>query len=748
MEGNLWGNVIAVGYYLFFQLAGICIFRRLMGRQFSSGLNLLLGSVMGTVLLQWLPVLFAFFLGFSLSAHILALFLALGIVIVVYWLSSPTKPGGWATEQDSVSWGECLALFRRNLCFLLLVVVFIWFAYCLHTHTIPMVQEGAVHTGQATYGDMNMHLGFITSLAKQQDFPPDYSIYPGAKLSYPFLCDSISASLYLFGVSLRFAYILPMLVAILQVFGGFYFFVRQWLGSRTKAWIAWIFYFLNGGLGFIYFTDRESLQRNFTDFYFTPTSLGDKNMRWAQVMTNMFLPQRATLFGFAVLFPLIAFLYALRQGNGLQQRDSSEDVQQGEMLKKDSCEDVQQDGLLKKDSNKGLLQVISDKRGFLLAGILAGALPMIHTHSFLALGLICIVWLYFDCKEETDGQGLFLRLSLAIGVFLFTALQRWNYHNDWVETHGFLLLAVGALVLLALYCRPVYQIVKNGQIKRILFTWGLFLVPVLILALPQLFGWTFSQADAQGFLHSHFNWSNEGDGYIWFYVKNIGIVALLLWLSHFFVKIEVLRTGAPYLLIWFVAELVVFQPNNYDNNKLLFVGYVFICGLAAEMIVNLFSVPWWKPGKVAAGACIAFVALVSAVLTMGREWVSDYQLYDSDSVKACRYIEENIPADAVFLTANNHNNAVASLTGRNIVCGSDSFLYYHGISTGERQQEVERMFSNPLAEMELYDKYGVGYVFISDQEWGSYQIDESALQQIASCIYEDGSVKIYQVNKG
>ena len=149
-----------------------------------------------------------------------------------------------------------------------------------------------------------------------------------------------------------------------------------------------------------------------------------------------------------------------------------------------------------------------------------------------------------------------------------------------------------------------------------------------------------------------------------------------------------------------------------------------------------------------AGACIAFVALVSAVLTMGREWVSDYQLYDSDNVQACHYIEENLPVDAVFLAANNHNNAVASLTGRNIVCGSDSFLYYHGISTGERQEEVGRMFSNPLGEMELYDKYSVDYIFVSDQEWWSYQIDESALQQMADCIYEEGSVKIYQVNRG
>lgn len=95
------------------------------------------------------------------------------------------------------------------------------FVYCLNTHTILPNIDGSLHTGQATYGDMNMHIGFITSIAKQHIFPPEYSIYPGVKLSYPFLSDSISSSLYILGASLRAAYIIPMLVAVMQVFVDF-----------------------------------------------------------------------------------------------------------------------------------------------------------------------------------------------------------------------------------------------------------------------------------------------------------------------------------------------------------------------------------------------------------------------------------------------------------------------------------------------------------------------------------------------
>lgn len=89
-------------------------------------------------------------------------------------------------------------------------------------HTLSAGEGLSLHSGQSTYGDMNMHLGFITSIAKQQIFPPEYSILPGTKLAYPFLSDSISSSLYLFGTSLRVAYLVPMYAALAQVFFGMY----------------------------------------------------------------------------------------------------------------------------------------------------------------------------------------------------------------------------------------------------------------------------------------------------------------------------------------------------------------------------------------------------------------------------------------------------------------------------------------------------------------------------------------------
>ena len=121
---------------------------------------------------------------------------------------------------------------------------------------------------RCTYGDMNFHLGIITSIAEQGTFPPDYSIFPGAKLDYYFFCDSVSSSLLIFGSGLRGAYILPMLFGFALTFCGFWFLADSILKNRKKTLLAFLLFFLNGGLGTMYFlSDGEPVSYTHLDVY-------------------------------------------------------------------------------------------------------------------------------------------------------------------------------------------------------------------------------------------------------------------------------------------------------------------------------------------------------------------------------------------------------------------------------------------------------------------------------------------------
>ncbi len=700
MFGSTLGNVCGLLYFLYFQLAGICIMTTYLKKE-GPFTKLLLGSVTGSILLQWLPALFALVFDFGMTAHILAAILTLFTFLPAFRSRAYLKER--ITETPS-------RVRYHGGFFCLLGLTMILWIYLLHTHTIPLYEDGSIYTGQCTYGDMNMHLGFITSIANQGAFPPDYSLFPGTKLSYPFLADSNSSSIYLMGASLRFAYILPMLVALPQIIGGVYLLSMTLFRSRAKALLTYALYIFNGGLGFFYFIDwareREfTFESIFTGFYTTPTNLVDHNIRWVNLIADMFLPQRATLFGYAILIPAIWLLHQAVFGN--------------------------------------------KKRYFLPAGIFVSALPMVHTHSFLGMGLVSASWLlvvlYRGVVPEEKRK---LPVGpIFAGFVVFMCILQMLSSKDFLQEEHFFFLGIFGIGLCVLY--GIWLLIgflrKNGY-QELLTTWGVFLGCVLLLAVPQLLFWTFGHVIGNSnMVRGHFNWGNQGDFYPWFYLKNLGLPLVLGIGAICANKKRSSHLLLPIFVIWFVIELIVFQPNVYDNNKLLYIAYLLLCLIAADYGVELYGKLKEIGGAKWLAGSFLFFSLLSGVLTLGREAVSEYQLYNASYVNMAVFIEENTPVDAVILTQTRHNNEIPSLTGRNIVCGADTFLYFHGIDTTERRAELQRMYEEPATNLDLYEKYHVSYVAVTNWERSSYVVDEAAMAELFELIYDQDNSRLYRV---
>ncbi len=257
MTGSFLGSIAALLFLLLFQCAGILISFCAM-KEKSYFLKLLCGSVIGSAALQWIPIFFSFLLGFTLAANFLGLLSFLAIVLIIV-------ARGENKEKVKAIFVCDTAVDKKKVAFLV-VTFFVFTGLLLHSFREI---DGSIHSSQCTYGDMSMHLGFITSIAEQGVFPPEYSILSGVKLAYPFLSDSISSSLYLFGAPLRFAYILPMLLAAIQVFGGALLFFRLWLQDRAKIILAYVFFSLTAVLDFSTFLVKSILFRRYLQRFIT-----------------------------------------------------------------------------------------------------------------------------------------------------------------------------------------------------------------------------------------------------------------------------------------------------------------------------------------------------------------------------------------------------------------------------------------------------------------------------------------------
>ncbi len=743
MYGTLAGNMTAIAYYLYFQFIGIS-FIFLLFRREKPLPKLLIGSVSGSLLLTWLPVLLSFFCGFTRTAHLLALLLTLPISFVSFRLYHLRRPLSENLRRIITS------LSRHWLFCTVFLLFMIFWCYLLHTHIILPDKNGAVYTGQCTYGDMNMHLGFITSLARQGAFPPDYSIMPGVRLSYPFLSDSISASLYLSGASLRLAYILPMVFAMAQIFTAVYLNADTFLSSHRKSparkgtfpgtgasygnMLVCLLFFLNGGFGFAYFLDRTEehaywFSDIFTGFYTTPTNLVDCNIRWVNVIADMFLPQRATLFGYALLFPTLWLLYRAAFHN--------------------------------------------HQEYFPLAGLFAAGLPMIHTHSFLSAGIISAVWLLLwlfqklypvqanlSSAEKSTSVSPTGRTSLkqcrpgswilAAFLCIMCLLQLFQKQGQGTANPitSELLMLMGISLFAGTAAFGIFLLIrylKRHGWRELLIGWGIFLACIILFALPQLLFWTFGQVAEGGFVRGYFNWGNKGDFYPWFYLKNIGAPLLLIIGGCCTCNRSNAPLFLPALFLWWLAEFIVFTPNTYDNNKILYAAYFLLCIGAADYGLKLYDKIKNLPGCRVLTGLFLFTCSFSAILTLGREAISRYQLYSPSQMALAEYVDEHTAPDAVFLTNTRHNNEIASLTGRSIVCGADSFLYFHGLDTSQRKADLQLMYEAPLENMDLYEKYHVTYVVISAYERNSYRIIEEMFQNYFTEVLSFGDVRLYQM---
>ena len=635
-----------------------------------------LGIVFGLVGLMWTHVPFSFMFRFTKVSHILglALFVAL---IEVAGLIRKRKLGYFPNpfKHFKANWFKSNEKSGRAM----LTVVFIFMLLAtilLFSHTLAPDNDGGYYTGQATYGDMNFHLGIITSISEQETFPPDYNIFPGERLDYYFFCDSVSSSMLTFGTPLRIAYIAPMFFGFLAVFMGFWLFAETILKTKKKTILAFIFLFLNGGLGTIYFLDKEKFRNIFFGYYCTPTNYrfhdGEPTMIWANSIADMLLPQRATLFGWMAAIAIFYLLY---------------------------------------------LAVFERERGaFLPAGILAGLAPMIQTYTFFAAGLVAFCWLIYSFTTIASIKGK-------------------KAHQN-----------------------------KVTLAKELVVDWLKFGLPAIILAIPQFIIWIFGAVKSESFLRFEFNAFNEaGDNWIWFWVKNVGLVFILLIPAFIMAskKMKVFYSGA--LLIFVVTEFVVFQTYSYDNNKLYFMWYMFSCiivaGWIADILDRITEKTRKKTGKIIRGTIIAVVIFVAAnagTLSVIREVLSGMPIedefycgigiYGADHVKACELISENCENDATFLSAYNHNNAISSLTGRNIYCGTGTFLNSHGVDYNGRQQLVNRMFQSGEEFEKNKAECGIDYVYISNTEKSSIKdVDEQYFASRYPCIYSADGVSIYDV---
>lgn len=326
----------------------------------------------------------------------------------------------------------------------------------------------------------------------------------------------------------------------------------------------------------------------------------------------------------------------------------------------------------------------------LSAGILAGILPIAHMHTFIAMILI-----------------------------------------------------TGTITVLKVAKHKKKDVAES--IKKYLW----YVLPAASISTILFFSFVYGGIEIDDFMLWNPGWSNRGGIFDWF------IMWLQLWgafipLAAFaaysqFKKrnMQILQIMAGFFAVFVVSNLIQFQPNIWDNTKLLSWTYLGFSIFIAQYLHSLASKSKLKKLIVIA---LMFVLSFSGIIELIRLQNHDdltFKLLSENEMKTVEEIRDITATDAIFLTSSHHNHPVNVWGGRSIVMGYIGWIRNFGFDHTRRYIDSHNIYAGSPDANSLIAKYKISYIYLSSRERGYYvKIDENYLNSFP-IIFENPTATVF-----
>ncbi len=592
------------------------------------------GTVVGSAVFGTALFIGASFFGLNVYVIVACLIITL-LPVGILKLEGPRK--AYRRDRDRIKGnfqGQSYKKLFRFSYYLFFALLFLFF----FERAMFQTDQGIFTGGSNNLGDLPFHLGAIFSFTDAANFPPVNPSYAGAKFSYPFIADLVTAAFVKLGVGVKDAMLVTNVFWAFSLLVIIERFVLKIAGDKLAARLAPFLLFFSGGLGFIwFFGDFWAQGKGFFEFLNSlpkDYTIGD-TFRWGNSMITLFLTQRSLLLGMPITVAVMTILW-----NGFSAT---------------------------KERKK-------EEPSYLILGLIAGLLPLIHLHSLFVLFILAV----FLLALRFDKWRVWIGFGIGVCVVAIPELI-WSITGSASHASQFIAVNFG------------WDSGEHNIVSFWLMNTG-FVIPLIVAGL------VFLLAGQKG---KDITQRREMDRKVFFYI--------------------------PFLLIFLLANMFKFAPWQWDNIKLLIYWFAGSLPFICLVLVLLWRKEW--PLKIVAG--VLFIGLIfSGSLDVWRTVSGQInsRVFDSNAVEFANQINLRTAPNAIILNAPTYNTA-AVLSGRISVMRYPGHLGSHGIDYAERERDVNAIYAGSPNARELIDKYGIDYVIVSPEEQGLPGLDDGFFRQ-------------------
>lgn len=508
--------------------------------------------------------------------------------------------------------------------------------------------EGIFAGVRTIWADWAVHLAGSAAFA----FRPvsmwfeNHPLFYGQSYNYPFASSMISGLLMRAGADRISAMVIPSIVTSFVLLAVLYRFYNTLLESRRQAYAAVTLFFMSGGLGFLYYLQDVYPMHSLRDVYFPVreyTFLENKGIYFFNIFPAELLPQRSFLLGLTVGLFLLLFL--VRRLSHAPEKSSN-------MI-------------------------------FFVLGIPAGLLMVIHTHTYMAIVILCMC-LAVSNKTSLKRMSAFALGAGLISLWLYTTLHGQSMPSKW-------------------------------------FGWE--------------WGWM-SNNQREGILP-----------FVKFWLMNWGLLLpLALWGTlqmRDYRHPMVIGGWALFVL----CNIIRFQAWNWDNAKLLTWSYLMLVIPVVRVLAYLWRTNHrvLRVGAVVLTGMLVFsgglelMRLVQSSRTTHRMW-------EQSKIDMASDLQKRLKPDETVLTDDDHLNWVSSLAGGQIVMGYRGWLWSYGIDYSQREKEIRLMYSGKPGTEALFSKYHVRYAVLSPSARSNFAANELLFFMKYKIVLKDNDTRVYDVS--